>query len=173
MKYNVWGEEEILLKELLFENFTEENINIIDVKKEEDKFIVEVRFETKKYILQPKEARVFPPRSVKGVIRLECQNEKGEIILKDYKIIKVCFEKTFQERTQEWANSMNYITQLNGIPEALRISEALKSSIEPLQQMRKNLGINLYNDLLLNTNDNLEDNEESGENEYDGEEESD
>lgn len=173
LKYNVWSEKEILLKKLLFKNFTEENINIFEVKKEEDKFIVGVKFETKKYILQPKEARVFPTRNVRGVIRLECENEKGEIILKDYKINKLSFEKTLQEQAQEWANSMNYITQLNGIPEALRISETLKSSIEPLQQMRKNLGINLYNNLLLNTNDNLEDNEESGENEYDGEEESD
>ena len=170
LKYNVWGEEEILLKELLFKNFTEENINIVDVKKEEDKFIVEIKFKTKKYILQPKEARLFPTRSVRGVIMIKCKNEKGEFILKDYKIIKVFFEKTLQEQAQEWANSMNYITQLNGISGTLKNLQALKSSIEPLYQIRQNLGINL-NNLLLNTYDGSEDYEENDDNEKDSEEE--
>lgn len=170
LKYNVWGEEEILLKELLFENFTEENINIIDVKKEKDKFIVEVKFETKKYILQPKEAIVFPPRSIKGIIRLNCQKENDEIILKDYKIITVSFEKTLQEQAQEWANSVNYITQLSGIPETLEKLESLKSSIKPLQQMRRDLGIDLYDNCLSNANDDLENYEKNNENESDCEE---
>lgn len=162
LEYNVWGDKEILLKSLLLKNFREEDINILEVKKEEDKFVVEVKFETKKYILQPKEARVFPRRNVKGIIKLDCQKEDEKIILKDYKIITVFFEKTLQEQAQEWANSLSYITQINGMVKAL---EVLKTNIEPLQQMQQNLGVDLYN-RLLNTN-NDEEYEENDDNKDD------
>lgn len=165
LKYNVWGDKEIQLKSLLLRNFRKEDINILEVKKENDKFIVEVKFETKRYILQPKEAQIFPRRNVKGMIKLECQKEDKEIILKDYKIITAFFEKTFQEQAQEWANSLSYITQFNEIPKTF---ESLKINIEPLKQMKQNLGIDLYNSLLLNTNDDVEDYEENDDNEDDG-----
>ncbi|MCI9365227.1 MAG: DUF4935 domain-containing protein [Clostridia bacterium] len=129
LEYNVWGDKEILLKSLLLKNFREEDINILEVKKENDKFVVEVKFETKKYILQPKEARIFPRRNVKGIIKLDCQKEDEEIILKDYKIITVFFQKIFQERAQEWANSLSSIAQFSEMSKNL---EALRSNVEPL-----------------------------------------
>ncbi len=163
LQYNVWGDKEILLKSLILRNFKEEDVNILEVKKEDNKFIVEVKFKTKKYILQPKEAIVVPRRNVKGVIKLQCQKEEKGIILKDYKIITVFFEKTFQERAQEWANSLSRITQFN------EISKSLGINVEPLQQMKQNLGINfdLYNSLSLNTNDDVEEYEENDDNEDD------
>lgn len=164
LKYNVWGDKEIILKSLLLKKIREEDINILEVKKEDNEFIVEVKFETKKYILQPKEAIVVPRRNVKGIIKLHCQKEDKEIILKDYKIITVLFEKTFQEQAQEWANSLSRITQFNEISKTL---ESLRINVEPLQQMKQNLGIkfDLYNSLLLNTNDDVEDYEENEDNE--------
>lgn len=164
LEYNIWGDKEILLKSLMLRNFNEEDINILEVKKEDNKFIVEVKFETKKYILQPKEARVFPMRNVKGIIKLHCQKEDKDIILKDYKIITVFFKKTFEEQAQEWANSLSRITQFNEISKTL---ESLRINVEPLQQMKQNMGINfdLYNSLLLNTNDDVEDYEENEDNE--------
>lgn len=164
LEYNVWGDKEIILKSLLLRNFREEDVDILEVKKEDNGFIVEVKFETKKYILQPKEAIVVPRRNVKGVIKLHCQKEDKEIILKDYKIITVFFEKTFQERAQEWANSLSRIIQFNEISKTL---ESLRINVEPLQQMKQNLGIDLYNSLLLNTNDDIKDYDENNDNEED------
>lgn len=164
LEYNVWGDKEIILKSLLLRNFREEDVDIIEVKKEDNGFIVEVKFETKKYILQPKEAIVVPRRNVKGVIKLHCQKKDKEIILKDYKIITVFFEKTFQERAQEWANSLSRIIQFNEISKTL---ESLRINVEPLQQMKQNLGIDLYNSLLLNTNDDIKDYDENNDNEED------
>ena len=164
LKYNVWGDKEVILKSLLLRNFREEDVDILEVKKEDNGFIVEVKFETKKYILQPKEAIVVPRRNLKGVIKLHCQKEDKEIILKDYKIITVFFEKTFQERAQEWANSLSRIIQFN---ERSKTLESLRINVEHLQQMKQNLGIDLYNSLLLNTNDDIEDYDENNDNEED------
>lgn len=164
LEYNVWGDKEIILKSLLLRNFREEDVDILEVKKEDNGFIIEVKFETKKYILQPKETIVVPRRNVKGVIKLHCQKEDKEIILKDYKIITVFFEKTFQERAQEWANSLSRIIQFNEISKTL---ESLRINVEPLQQTKQNLGIDLYNSLLLNTNDDIEDYDENNDNEED------
>lgn len=164
LEYNVWGDKEIILKSLLLRNFREEDVDILEVKKEDNGFIVEVKFETQKYILQPKETIVVPRRNVKGVIKLHCQKEDKEIILKDYKIITVFFEKTFQERAQELANSLSRIIQFNEISKTL---ESLRINVEPLQQMKQNLGIDLYNSLLLNTNDDIEDYDENNDNEED------
>ena len=98
------------------------------------------------------------------MIKLHCQKEDKEIILKDYKIITVFFEKTFQERAQELANSLSRIIQFNEISKTL---ESLRINVEPLQQMKQNLGIDLYNSLLLNTNDDIEDYDENNDNEED------
>lgn len=164
LEYNVWEDKEIILKSLLLRNFSEEDVDILEVKKEDNGFIIEVKFETKKYILQPKETIVVPRRNVKGVIKLHCQKEDKEIILKEYKIITVFFEKTFQERAQEWANSLSRIIQFNEISKTL---ESLRINVEPLQQMKQNLGIDLYNSLLLNTNDDIEAYDENNDNEED------
>ena len=168
LEHYVWEDKEILLEYLLLRNFEEEDINIVDVKKEDNKFIVEVKFETKKYILHPKEALMFPPRSVKGMIKLECQKKDKEIILKDYKIITVFFQKTLQEQAQEWSNRLSSITQSN---EMFRTLESLRINVEPLQQMKQNLGIDLYNRLLQNTNDDTEDDEENDNNKDDNSDE--
>ena len=168
LEHYVWEDKEILLECLLLRNFEEKDINIIDVKKEDDKFIVEVKFKTKKYILYPKEAQVLPPRSVKGMIKLKCQKKDKEIKLKDYKIITVFFQKTLQEQVQELSNRLSSITQSN---EMFRTLESLRINIEPLQQMKQNLGIDLYNRLLLNTNDDTEDDEENDNNKDDNSDE--
>lgn len=168
LEHYVWEDKEILLECLLLRNFEEEDINIVDVKKEDNKFIVEVKFETKKYILHPKEALILPPRSVKGMIKLECQKKDKEIILKDYKIITVFFQKTLQEQAQEWSNRLSSITQSN---EMFRTLESLRINVEPLQQMKQNLGIDLYNRLLQNTNDDTEDDEENDNNKDDNSDE--
>ena len=68
LEYNVWGDKEIILKSLLLRNFREEDVDILEVKKEDNGFIVEVNFETQKYKLQPKETKVVQRRNVKVVI---------------------------------------------------------------------------------------------------------
>lgn len=140
LKYVVWNDEEITLKYLLFKNFNTEDVNITKVKKETDRFIAEVRFKTRKYKIKPEEAKLFPRRYVKGILKLEFIKEENKFILQKYEIINVNFEKTLEEQTQEWANALNSINN----NEIIKLVNDMEKMARPLKQ---SLGINLINNL--------------------------
>lgn len=158
LKNVVYGEEEILLKEIYFKNFKTEDFKIEEVEKQDNRFIVSVKFSTRQYGIIPEEAILTEKRNVKGMIKLEFIKNKKEFMIEDSKIVQVRFEETLQEMLQRLSNS---ITNLNINNPAQVMLESINNAIKPLKTAYENAFKNNFASLFPNyyLEDNLEEDE--------------
>ena len=127
----VYNEQEVFLEEVKFEKFDEEDFIIEEVKKVEDKFMVNIIFKTRKYTISPKEVILPEKRYVEGKINFKISKNKEEFIVEESKIVKIKFRKTFQEIMQDisntWLNNSTYL-----------FFESLKDTVAPLKEAYNN-----------------------------------
>lgn len=166
----VYDEKEIYLKDINFKNFNIEDFKIEEVEKIENKFVVNIKFVTRKYELEPKEVILTEKRNIKGAIKLKFSKDKKEFVLEDKEVTQIKFEETLQEMLQRLSNNISNLFINNS---AKIMLDSLNNAIKPLKTAYENAFKNNFDTLfqIPNLEENLEDNEVKDDEENDVNEE--
>lgn len=135
LKNIAYDEKEICLRDINFKNFNMEDFKIKEVEKIDNKFVVNIKFVTKKYEVDPKEAILTEKRNIMGAIKLEFSKNKKAFVLENREVTQIKFEETLQEMLQRLSNS---ISNLFINDSAKIMMDTLNNVIKPLKETYEN-----------------------------------
>ena len=135
IKNIVYDEKEICLRDINFKNFNMEDFKIEEVEKIDNKFVVNIKFVTKKYVVVPKEAILTEKRNVMGSIKLEFSKNKKVFVLENKEVTQIKFGETLQETLQRLSNIVSnlFINDSDKI-----MIDTLNNVIKPLKETYAN-----------------------------------
>lgn len=148
LKNIIYNEKEIYLKDINFKGFNIEDFKIEEVEKIDNKFVVNIKFYTRKYELTPKEVVLPEKRNIKGTIKLEFSKIKKEFVLEHKEVTQIRFEETLQEMLQRLSNSVSNLFINNS---AKIMMDSLNNAIKPLKTAYENAFKNNFNTLFQNS----------------------
>lgn len=135
IKNIVYDEKEICLRDINFKNFNMEDFKIEEVEKIDNKFVVNIKFVTKKYVVVPKEAILTEKRNVMGSIKLEFSKNKEVFVLENKEVTQIKFGEILQETLQRLSNIVSNLF----INDSEKIMiDTLNNVIKPLKETYAN-----------------------------------